>query len=69
LFIRFHGASFIADATGAKVAEAGSEADQVLVERFDLAELAALRESWGIFRDRRPDLYGPITSLDGRPAP
>jgi N-carbamoylputrescine amidase len=66
LFIRFHGASFIADATGAKVAEAGQEGDAVLVERFDLAGIAALRESWGVFRDRRPDLYGPIASLDGR---
>ena len=21
--------------------------------------------SWGLFRDRRPDLYGPILTLDG----
>ena len=24
------------------------------------------RAAWGLFRDRRPELYGPITTLDGR---
>jgi N-carbamoylputrescine amidase len=67
LFIRFHGASFIADATGAKVAEAGSDADAVLTATFDLAEIAALRDNWFVFRDRRPDLYGALTTFDGQP--
>ena len=22
--------------------------------------------SWGLFRDRRPDLYGPLLTLDGK---
>ncbi|MEY5058639.1 MAG: N-carbamoylputrescine amidase [Actinomycetota bacterium] len=63
--IIFYGSSFIADNTGAKVAEAGRDSDEVLVARFDRAELERLRLSWGLFRDRRPDLYGRITSLDG----
>jgi len=37
----------------------------VLTASFDLAELAVQRASWGVFRDRRPDLYGSITSFDG----
>lgn len=65
IFIRFYGSSFIADASGALVAEAGDEGDAVLTASFDLAELAAQRASWGVFRDRRPDLYGSITSFDG----
>jgi len=65
VFIRFYGSSFIADASGALVAEAGDEGDAVLTARFDLAELAVQRASWGVFRDRRPDLYGSITSFDG----
>jgi N-carbamoylputrescine amidase len=69
LYIRFYGGSFIADATGAKVAEAGENEDAVLTARFDLAELAALRDNWFVFRDRRPDLYGPLLSLGGRSAP
>ena len=65
IFIRFYGSSFIADASGALVAEAGDEGDDVLTASFDLAELAAQRASWGVFRDRRPDLYGSLTTFDG----
>jgi len=65
LWIRFHGSSFIADPTGAKVAEAGEEGEAVLTATFDLAEVEELRSNWYVFRDRRPDLYGAITTLDG----
>ena len=63
LFIRFYGSSFIADASGAKVAEAPRDADAVLVAQFDLAQLAAMRDNWYVFRDRRPDLYGQLLML------
>jgi N-carbamoylputrescine amidase len=66
LYIRFYGSSFIADATGAKVAEAKQEGDAVLTHTFDLTQVAQLRDNWFVFRDRRPDLYGALTSLDGR---
>jgi N-carbamoylputrescine amidase len=68
--ITFYGSSFIADATGQKVAEAGRDGEAVLTATFDLDELRRLRNSWGLFRDRRPDLYGPLLTLDGvtRPA-
>ena len=64
--ITFYGSSFITDATGAKVAEAPRDADAVLTATFDLDQLAEQRTAWGLFRDRRPDLYGPILTLDGR---
>ena len=67
LYIRFYGSSFIADATGAKVVEAGEEGDAVLDTTFDLNQTAQLRDNWFVFRDRRPELYGPIVSLDGSP--
>ena len=70
LYIRFRqGSSFIADATGAKVAEAGEEGDAVLDTTFDLNQTAQLRDNWFVFRDRRPELYGPLVSLDGTPKP
>jgi len=69
LYIRFYGSSFIADATGAKVAEAPEEGDAVLTATFDLTALAQLRNNWFVFRDRRPELYGPLLSLDGNPRP
>jgi N-carbamoylputrescine amidase len=65
LYIRFYGSSFIADPMGAKVAEAPEEGDAVLTAAFDLEQTAALRDNWFVFRDRRPDLYGALTSLDG----
>jgi N-carbamoylputrescine amidase len=37
----------------------------VIVHPFDLDEIAALRASWGLFRDRRPEIYGATTTLDG----
>lgn len=63
--ITFYGSSFIADNTGEKVAEAGRDSDAVLVASFDRQEMQSLRASWGLFRDRRPNLYGSVTSLDG----
>jgi N-carbamoylputrescine amidase len=67
LYINFYGSSFITDATGAKVAEAGEQGDAVLTATFDLEALAQQRDNWFVFRDRRPDLYSTLLSLDGRP--
>ncbi len=63
--LRFYGASFIADATGAKVAEAQAE-QGVITATFDLEAIRGARASWGFFRDRRPELYGPLQTLDGQ---
>jgi N-carbamoylputrescine amidase len=67
--ITFYGSSFITDLTGAKVAEAEREGDAVLTATFDLDELQNQRNAWGLFRDRRPELYGPIATLDGSSHP
>jgi N-carbamoylputrescine amidase len=63
--ITFYGSSFIADHTGEIVAEAGRDSEEVISAEFDVAAIEALRTSWGLFRDRRPDLYGSLLSLDG----
>jgi N-carbamoylputrescine amidase len=65
LYIRFYGSSFIADATGAKVAEADEEQEAVITATFDLAQIEELRNNWFVFRDRRPELYGVLSSYDG----
>jgi len=65
LYIKFYGSSFIADATGAKLAEAAEEGEAVLTAKFDLAALAEQRDNWFVFRDRRPELYGALTTYDG----
>jgi N-carbamoylputrescine amidase len=63
--ITFYGSSFIAGPQGNKIEEAGRTEETVLVAEFDLDALDAQRIEWGIFRDRRPDLYKIITSYDG----
>ena len=61
----FYGSSFIADFTGEKVAEANRTEETVLTHTFDLDDLKEKRSYWGIFRDRRPELYGNVATLDG----
>jgi N-carbamoylputrescine amidase len=61
----FYGSSFIADHARGSRGRGGSGSEQVLVQKFDLDECRSYRQSWGCFRDRRPDLYGALTTLDG----
>ncbi len=63
--VTFYGSSFIADQTGQKVATASRDREEVLVATFDLDAIAALRRTWGLFRDRRPEVYGAVATLDG----
>ncbi len=64
--IVFYGTSFIADATGEVVAELGRSEEGVATARFDLDALRLRRAGWGLFRARRPDLYAPLLTADGR---
>lgn len=68
----FYGRSFIADQHGEKRAEMNRVEEGVRLQTFDLAAISELRRTWGVFRDRRPELYGSLLSIDGRrrfPAP
>lgn len=64
--LTFYGTSFIAGPTGEIVTEAGRDDETVLTATFDLDAVAELRHGWGVFRDRRPELYRPLWSLDGQ---
>ncbi|MFD1328994.1 N-carbamoylputrescine amidase [Mycoplana ramosa] len=64
--ITFYGSSFIADQTGAKIVEADRQSEMVLVATFDLDAIERQRSSWGLFRDRRPELYRALVTLDGQ---
>ena len=63
--ITFYGSSFIANPYGEKVEELDRSEEGVLVHSFDLDELEKIRTAWGVFRDRRPNLYWPLSTLDG----
>jgi N-carbamoylputrescine amidase len=62
--ITFYGTSFIAGPTGEVLAEA-SDKEAVITATVDLDGIETARRSWGLFRDRRPDLYGPLMTLGG----
>ena len=64
--LEFYGSSFIADQTGAIVEEASEVDEEILLYEFDLGAISGERTSWGLFRDRRPDLYGSIISMSGK---
>jgi len=63
--VQYYGSSFIADHTGAMVTQADRTSERVLTASFDLDAIRTYRQSWGVFRDRRPDLYGALLTLDG----
>ena len=63
--ISFYGQSFITDETGQIVADLGASVDEIVLHRLDLAAIARARDSWGLFRDRRPELYSALLSSDG----
>ncbi|MFT0213618.1 N-carbamoylputrescine amidase [Pseudomonas sp. F1_0610] len=63
--ITFYGASFIADQFGAKVQELNQTETGVITHTFDLDELEKIRTNWGVFRDRRTNLYSGLKTLDG----
>lgn len=64
LEMTFYGSSFIADHTGAKLAEANRVDETYLTATVDLDATRAYRQSWGTWRDRRPETYGLISRHD-----
>lgn len=59
----FFGAAFIAEETGEIVAEADDHSDMFVAAEFDLGYLENKRASYGLFRDRRTDLYSKIVEV------
>jgi N-carbamoylputrescine amidase len=68
LSLQFYGSSFISNHVGDIVCEADRESETVMTHSFDLVEIADYRREWGVFRDRRPDLYRTLLTLDGKQA-
>ena len=60
----FFGSSFIADESGNKVEEMDRTTEGFITHEFDLDEISKKRYSWGVWRDRRTELYTPILKMD-----
>ena len=61
----FYGRSFITNHVGDKIAEASRDKEEILIGKVNLEEAENLRNVWGVFRDRRTDLYSDLLKLDG----
>ncbi len=62
----FYGNSFICDYTGEMIASAKRDEETILYGELDFAAARRFRAGMGFFRDRRPELYGPLLTLDGQ---
>lgn len=67
--ITFYGSSFITDNKGNIIVQADRETEDIIVAELDLDAFARNREAWGLFRDRRPEKYGALMTLDGKTMP
>ena len=56
----FYGNSFMTDETGDIISSAGKDEEAVLLSSYDFDKIREARMSWGLFRDRRPEMYGII---------
>lgn len=65
--VTFYGSSFITDHTGAKLVESDRHSQDIITADLDLDLMRQERAAWGLFRDRRPDLYGDLLKLGGGP--
>lgn len=60
----FYGSSFITDQTGEMIVEADQETESVITASIDMDDVRKVRGAWCFFRDRRPELYADIMTLD-----
>jgi len=62
----FYGKSFICDRTGDIISEASKDKEEIIIAEIDIEENHLFRRNWGLFRDRRVDLYKELLTLDGK---
>lgn len=55
--LKFWGQSFICDAFGKILKKGGSEKDEIIMSKIDLASNKIIEEEWGFIRNRRTDTY------------
>lgn len=61
--INFYGSSFMTDHRGQIITESPRDAEIIQYAEWDLNAITEARHAWGLFRDRRPELYSDILSL------
>jgi len=62
----FYGKSFICDRSGAIISEASKDKEEIITAEINIEEDHLFRRNWGLFRDRRVELYKELLTLDGK---
>ena len=62
----FYGKSFICDRSGKIISEASNDKEEIILADIDTENDHLFRRNWGLFRDRRTDLYKEILTLEGK---
>jgi N-carbamoylputrescine amidase len=60
---RFYGSSYVCDPRGQILAEASEDKDELVVAEMDMDKVREVRDLWQFFRDRRPEMYGPLAQV------
>jgi N-carbamoylputrescine amidase len=60
--LTFYGSSFLTDGTGEILSFADRDSEMILYQEYDLHQLTADRLAWGLFRDRRPEMYTDLVN-------
>ena len=59
----FYGTSYFANPRGQFVdGTASDQTEELVVRDLDLDQIEEVRSQWAFYRDRRPDIYGPLTA-------
>lgn len=59
----FYGQSYFANPRGEIIKQASRDKDELVVADLDLSMIKEIRDLWQFYRDRRPELYQPLTNL------
>jgi N-carbamoylputrescine amidase len=60
---RYYGSSYFVDPRGNTLTQGSEDKSELVVAEMDFAMIEEVRRVWQFFRDRRPETYGPLTSL------
>jgi N-carbamoylputrescine amidase len=58
----YYGSSFFAGPKGKIISQAGDKHDEIIYAEIDLGAMEDIRNTWGFFRDRRPEMYAELAS-------
>jgi beta-ureidopropionase len=60
----FYGQSYLVDPKGSMVSVGSRDKDEVIIGEMDKDLIREVRNTWQFFRDRRPETYGAMSSIN-----